>query len=200
MQIRIFAAILIYLASYLPLSFILLIQDLLPHTFELPICEHWLSFNKHCLLPLQHPFYSITFASVCLLSFIFSIFTLSLQTPKIKIRISSAKHVPSDLMNYVLPYVVSFMSLDYGEQNKFLGFLVFFGWIFLITYRSGQVVLNPVLAVFGWRLYEIEFQYVGGDNQIHTGSALAKVEPIQGTIYRHSTIQDIKIITSQEEA
>jgi hypothetical protein len=53
-------------------------------------------------------------------------------------------------MNYVLPYVVSFMSIDYQVTGKFVGFLIFLGWMFLITYKSGQIMLNPLLTVFGW--------------------------------------------------
>ena len=64
-------------------------------------------------------------------------------------------------MNYTLPYVVSFMGIDYSSTDKVVGFLIFLSWIFLISHRSGQTILNPVLIILGWKLYEIEYCYPG---------------------------------------
>ena len=69
--------------------------------------------------------------------------------------VTESKHVPADLINYVIPYVVSFMSLDYEQTPKLFGFAVFLIWIFWITYKSGQIALNPVLAVLGLSLIHI---------------------------------------------
>lgn len=101
--------------------------------------------------------------------------------------------MPADLMNYVLPYVVSFMSLDYSETSKFLGFFIFLAWIFWITYKSGQVVLNPVLVAFEWKYYEIKYRYEG-DSGTHTEGCLAKALPLSGESLRYASIDEVKII------
>jgi len=96
-------------------------------------------------------------------------------------------------MNYVLPYVVSFMSLDYSEPSKFLGFIVFLAWIFVITYRSGHIMMNPVLSVFRWQLYEIKYRHIGGGNEL-MGFALSKSVIGPGDTVPTGTIQNINII------
>jgi len=96
-------------------------------------------------------------------------------------------------MNYVVPYVVSFISLDYQETSKFVGFLIFLGWLFWITYESGQIILNPILTVFGWKLYEIKYTFIGSRN-ILTGRSLASTEISPNTTYHHAQVQDVLII------
>ncbi|OYY44666.1 MAG: hypothetical protein B7Y56_08840 [Gallionellales bacterium 35-53-114] len=46
------------------------------------------------------------------------------------------------------------MGISYNEPEKLLGFSVFLLWMFAITYKSGQIIMNPLLLMFGWRLYE----------------------------------------------
>jgi hypothetical protein len=83
------------------------------------------------------------------------------------------KYVPADLMNYTLPYVVSFMSIEYQDTGKFIGLIIFLGWMFWITFRAGQIILNPLLIAFGWRLYDIKYRYAGSQN-LYSGFALVK--------------------------
>ena len=56
--------------------------------------------------------------------------------------------------------MVSFMSLDYEQGPKLVGFAAFLLWIFWITHKSGQIAMNPVLAVLGWKLYEIKYTFI----------------------------------------
>ncbi|HBZ1360891.1 TPA: hypothetical protein MJE59_16030 [Klebsiella pneumoniae] len=46
------------------------------------------------------------------------------------------------------------MGISYDEPQKLIGFLVFLLWMFAITYKSGQILMNPLLIIMGWRLYE----------------------------------------------
>ena len=75
--------------------------------------------------------------------------------------VEDSKTIPNDLINYVFPYVVSFMGLDLGVSGKFYGFLLFILLMFLITYRSGQILMNPFLLVAGWQLYELNVKIEG---------------------------------------
>lgn len=118
--------------------------------------------------------------------------------PTIEIKIIDAEYVPTDLMNYTLPYVVSFMSIDYGDTGKFLGFVVFLAWMFWITYRAGQVILNPVLIAMGWRLYSITYSFAGSA-KIFKASALSKGELNPGA-QKQYMLQDIQIIKPKDPA
>jgi len=197
-QIRLAFAGAIFLGSYLPLSIILLAQNLDYARFGQPVClEVW---TAACEVPLKNPWLSITALAICILGLIATLVSMNVVHPKQKIEIVSSKYVAADLMNYVLPYVVSFMGLTYDEPDKMFGFIVFLAWIFLITYKSGQIIMNPVLSVFGWRLYELEFRYVGGQTKVHTGLCLSQVPPEAGETHRHTAIQDVLIIKKVPDA
>lgn len=193
MRTRIVVALIIYLGSYFPLSMILMVQDVKDGIFSRPFCDAWSSFSSSCEIPLKHPTLALSFFLICLISLVITLVTIQLAKPKRKIVIEESKHVPADLMNYVLPYVVSFMSLDYSETSKFLGFFIFLAWIFWITYKSGQVILNPVLVAFEWKHYEIKYRYEG-DRRTHTEGCLAKALPLPGESLLYASIDEVKII------
>ncbi|UAL11685.1 hypothetical protein [Caulobacter segnis] len=198
MQVRLAFAVAIYLGSYLPLSIILLAQNVDYAQLSQPLCLN-LSLNE-CKIPLKNPLLSFSAIAICLLGIITSLISLAIIKPSKRISIISSKHIASDLMNYVLPYVVSFMGLNYAEPDKMVGFIVFLAWIFLITYKSGQIMMNPVLSVFGWRLYEIEYSYMGGHDRVHTGFCLAQDAPEPGETLKHNAIQDVLIIKRVPDA
>jgi hypothetical protein len=112
--------------------------------------------------------------------------------PSQDIEVISAKYIPTDLMNYTLPYIVSFMSIEYSDTGKFVGFVVFLLWIFWISHRSGQVILNPVLIALSWRMYEVEYKFPGGQ-VTHSGQALAYGHLTTGS-FKQSMVQSIQIV------
>lgn len=194
MQPRVWVAVLIFLASYLPLAMILALQDLDPTILQQPICGHWTQFLESCAVPLKHPAMASGPVAVCLICLSVAVFALAKVHTRSPINIKSAKHVPADLMNYTLPYIVTFMSLDYGDPAKLGGFVAFLAWIFLITFRSGQLLMNPVLTVFGWQLYEVAFTYAGGSNTERVEVALVKGGLSPNTTVLHQNIQNILVI------
>ena len=99
-------------------------------------------------------------------------------------------------MNYTLPYVVSFMSFGYQETGKFVGLIVFLGWMFLISHRSGQVILNPLLIVFGWRHYEIKYIFAGDSRELNA-KALSKDTLEPGMHCNQTFLQDILVVNAK---
>lgn len=138
---------------------------------------------------------AVTISLMCLAV---TLWTLGQIQGQQRIRVSEAKHIPADLINYIIPYVLSFMGLDYGDYPKLLGFAVFFLWIFWITDRSGQIIMNPILVAFGWRLYEIKFCYLQSGDAF-TGRVLSKMVIEPNGVYRQSQLQDVMIIHEQEQ-
>ena len=104
-------------------------------------------------------------------------------------------------MNYTLPYIVSFMSIDYNDPGKIIGLIIFLIWMFWISYKSGQIILNPVLIILDWRLYEISYSFPGSTDTIK-GLALAKGRIETNKHYKQTPIHDILVIrnTKQQEA
>ncbi|MFC4352277.1 hypothetical protein ACFOW6_12070 [Fodinicurvata halophila] len=196
LQIKFPAALIIFIGSYFPLSLILIAQDYNYDMVTSSICN--IITSNNCIIPFNNGYYTITFFIVCLLCFLISLGALSTIKPKTPVNITQSKYIPAELMSYTLPYIVSFMSIDYQETGKFVGLLVFLCWIFLITFRSGQLILNPLLIVFGWRLYEIKYTFPGDGNE-RTAKTLSK-SPLQpGERYNQSIIQDIMIIKSNQK-
>jgi len=175
MQFWKLSAFTLYIGSYLPLSLILLAQDLDLQVMSSGLCSRTEFARADCQLPLQHPVWSISACVIALLCMLASLAALRLVKPKHRITVIESKHIPADLINYVIPYVLSFVSLDFASPTKLIGFAVFFLWIFWITYRSGQIIMNPILIVFGWRLYEVKFQYLQSQDTL-TGRALSRVD------------------------
>ena len=174
----------------------MLAQDFRYHLLYSPLC--WPPTADVCVLPFRNGIFPVLIFVTCAVCFVVSIGALSSIKPKTPLDIRDAKHVPAELMSYTLPYVVSFMSIDYHDTGKFVGFIIFLGWMFLITYRSGQLIVNPLLAVLGWRLYEIKYAFPGNSNE-YTGRVLSRVSLVPGARYNHSAVQDILIIRTENQ-
>lgn len=155
MQFRIGSAFLIFIGSYLPLALILAVQDIPIKWWSLPFCDFFtLGFSNCSYVPFKNPAHSILFICICTLSVIISTFLFRKISFPFQVNVVEFKAIPNDIINYTFPYVVSFMGISYDEPEKLLGFGVFLLWMFAITYKSGQIIMNPLLLMFGWRLYE----------------------------------------------
>ena len=53
--------------------------------------------------------------------------------------------------------------------------------------------MNPLLVVFGWRLFEIRYRYLQSED-VFTGRVLARLEIEPGQTYRKSELKDIMIV------
>ncbi|MDE4099101.1 hypothetical protein [Phaeobacter gallaeciensis] len=192
MNIRFTISAIIFIGSYLPLSLILLAQDVnyneVGGIFRL--CQPQSLIDR----VFKNPEFSLSIFAICVFCFFVSIIVLEMAKPRNPIQVTEAKYIPAELMNYTLPYVVSFMTFDYQETGKFIGLVIFLLWVFLITHRSGQVILNPLLIAFGWRHYELKYKFPGGGKDF-SGHGLSrdKIEPNDRCL--HSSLQDIMIVS-----
>jgi hypothetical protein len=193
LQIRFPASIVIFVGSYLPLALILLVQDLNFGLLRSAFCWRIWSRGSACEIPLLHPSLSLCVLGVCGVCFLLSLVALRLLRPKKKINVAETKYIPAELMSYTLPYVVSFMSIGYQETGKFMGLGIFLVWMFWIIHRSGQMLLNPLLVVFGWRLYEIKYSYPG-EQIARQGRALVKGDLEPDFTYSYAAVQSILVI------
>jgi hypothetical protein len=198
MQLRKTSAFALYVGSYLPLSLVLLVQDIRVSSLGLPLCRSVDIIGAKCHLPLMHPWLSLSMAAASVLCLGITILTLTVISTPRRIKVAEVKHVPADLINYVIPYIVSFMGLDYGSPTKLLGFAVFFFWIFWISYRSGQIAMNPVLIVFGWRLFELKYSYLQSSDAL-VGRTLCRTQVHPNGIYHQGSLQDVMVLRKLEQ-
>lgn len=151
MRFRLLPALLVFLGSYFPLALILALQDISHESWTAGICTNW----EDCTFPrFNHPWLSlfgVLFSGLCLLLTCKVIAKLRYKYP---VKVIDSKPVSSELISYSFPYIVSFMGVDYSSLGKVAGLVAFLTWLFLITYKAGQVIMNPMLLMFGWNLYE----------------------------------------------
>ncbi|NID05891.1 hypothetical protein HBF26_13405 [Luteibacter jiangsuensis] len=167
MQPRFLAALVIFIGSYLPLSLVLLVQDIKPAVWQTSFCRPWSHGIGSCSFSVfAHPGVALSMVGLTMFAVLFSALVMRHLRFRYSLEVLESKPVPNDLINYVFPYVVSFMGLSYGEDQKLAGFAVFLAWLFAITYRSGQIVLNPLLLLFGWQLYEAKIRTSGQERTV----------------------------------
>ncbi len=188
MQFRIISAFLIFIGSYLPLAIILAVQDIPVSWWKRQVCDF--SNISNCVFnPFLNPYYSITFFLLTLFSVLVTMYSFKKISFPFDIQVISAKPIPNDIINYVFPYVVS-MGISYSHPDKLLGFAVFLLWMFAITYKSGQIIMNPLLLMFGWRLYDVTIK-IG--NETRDVRLLNHGQLLPGN-YKAQTIQDFYIV------
>lgn len=191
MQFNLLPAFFIFLGSYFPLAIILTIQDIPSSWWDLALCNRTIFVAGNCrFVPFDHPLMGLLFLLMSGGAVYLAWVTLRKISFPFQIDVKRAKATPNEIINYTFPYVVSFMGITYGETQKMLGFFVFLIWMFAITYKSGQILMNPLLLIFGWRLYEATIVINGVEKDIRV---LKKEGLPQGTL-EAQTIQDFYII------
>lgn len=193
MQFRVISAFIIFIGSYLPLALILAIQDIPIAWWQSPFCE-FSRVSSCSFIPFMNPVLSILFIAVTFTAVLLSNSLLKKISLPFEARVDSSKPIPNDIINYVFPYVVAFMGLSYNTPDKLLGFLVFILWMFAITYKSGQIIMNPLLLMFGWKLYEAKINI---NNHIKEVRVLKKGNLPEGD-YAVQTIQNFYIAKDKE--
>ncbi|SON50276.1 hypothetical protein [Vibrio tapetis] len=172
----------------MPLALILAVQDIPISWWSNSFCDF--SDIDNCLFnPFQHPYFSIIFIVISIISVIISNISLKKISYPFDGEVKSSKTIPNDIINYVFPYVVSFMGISYDAPEKMLGFVVFLLWMFAITYKSGQIIMNPILLMFGWKLYEAKIVINDEERDVRV---LKKGSLTPGN-YKFQSIQDFYI-------
>ena len=193
MQFKLIPALLVFLGSYFPLAIILAMQDITISSWKSNIC---INLDK-CHLPEFHnpwtSLFILIITGACLI-LTFSIFKKVKYVYKIEIK--EAKPIPTGLINYSFPYIVSFMGVDYESTGKIVGLVTFLVWLFLLTYKSKQILMNPILLIFGWNLYDTN---ICVDKHNISTKILSKIKLTSNRIYSCEKIQSIYVIKGDNE-
>nr|VFK24115.1 MAG: hypothetical protein BECKMB1821G_GA0114241_100728 [Candidatus Kentron sp. MB] len=145
MKLRILPSFLLFLSAYSPLSIIFLIQNF--------------DFEKR---ELMHPAIVCLILSVSGLSCIVLWFTMRhLKTSSPPITIKSVDNRLGDLINYSIPYMISFFAMDLGELNFLLSLSVFMFMMYYLSLKTHNIFINPVLAMMGYNLYDVYYERNG---------------------------------------
>lgn len=165
MKPRLITSILLFISAYSPLFLILAVKD----------------FDFGCTKNFKHPIgiwimLGITVLSVVLLFAIFKKF----KRGNMVVRITEVKDRSVDLINYTIPYILSFFGFDLSKPEDVISLTIFLLIMLLLTIRSKAVFLNPILALVGYSLYDIEYEF---DGKKKDSIVLSKHEPKGGEVF-----------------
>lgn len=189
MQFRMFSAFLIFMGSYFPLAIILAIQDIPFSWWSLDLCNPRNIFNCY-FIPFENPLPALAFVLFTALCCGLAFYVLKKVRHPFNVQVINSKPIPNDIINYVFPYVVSFMGISYSEPQNLIGFAVFLFWMFAISYKSGQIIMNPLLLMFGWTLYESTIKF----NEEEKIVRALKQGPLCKGEQKAATIQDFYLM------
>jgi hypothetical protein len=149
MKPKILTAILLFISAYAPLFIILAVKD----------------FDFDCTKNFKHstPIYillSLTFVSVSLLFYSIK----SIQKGNMPVKVKSVKSRSVDLINYTIPYIVSFFGFDLSKTEDVVSLTIFLLLMLLMTIKSKSVFMNPILLLTGYNLYDLEYEFDGKTN------------------------------------
>ena len=145
-----------FVSSYSPLALILLIKD-----FD--------SSTKR----LSNPWPAIVGLAVALLSIVILFLALHFIRDGFHVTVRKVSNRSNELVNYSIPYMISFFGFDLGSYKEVLSFLIFMVLMCFLTIRTQSLYINPILAMAGFGLYDVEFEENG---ELKTAILLAKRE------------------------
>lgn len=149
MKLRFFSSIVVFISAYSPLSIIFLIQD-----FDLAQKE------------LEHPVLVLSILGIFAISCALMYF--SVRCPKVSsppVKVVSVSNRSGELINYSIPYMISFFVLDLGNINLLLSFGFFMIIMYLLTLKTHNIFVNPVLACIGYNLYDVRYEKDGREHE-----------------------------------
>jgi hypothetical protein len=142
MKLRIYTSIWIFISAYSPLTIILAIRD-------------WDS--QKCALKHLGIIISLLCVSIisCLILWLSLKFLKSSEPPVTIIKVHNCS---SDLINFSIPYVVSFFALNLEEIVVMLSFVLFMIMMWWMTIKTNNIFTNPILALFNYTLYTVTYK------------------------------------------
>ncbi len=178
MKPRLWLSLVIFLSAYAPLSALFAIRDY-------SIDHRW--FN--------HPKFVFVSLAVAAISVILLFKTMSFVTGQYLVKVNRISLRSNDLVNYSIPYLISFFGVDFGKVQDVLALLLFMVLLFLLTLKTQSIFINPVLAFRAWGLYEVEFEESG---KAKTGVFLSRVELKPGARYQMDRISQFLYVVASE--
>jgi len=141
MKIRFIPSLLIFISSYFPLSLIFIIKDLDSST---GIPQHLIT------------------AAVILVVFSLSCVMVIIAAKSIKdglpVMITKVSNKTGDMFTYTIPYMISFYNFNLGDWKTLICLFIFMAIMFALSYRTQNLLINPVLTLAGYGLYDCQFK------------------------------------------
>lgn len=174
-------SVLLSVSAYSPLFLILVVKD----------------FDFYYSYTFNHPMGILVLASISIISILLLFITIkSIKRGNMPVTIVSVKNRSIDLINYTIPYIVSFFGFDLAKIEDVISLSIFLLLLLFLTIKSKSVFMNPILLLAGYNLYDLEYSY---DGKIHSKIAISKHEIKSGErFYIRSLTRFLYFITETE--
>lgn len=173
MKLKLIPALVIFVSSYFPLVLVLAIKD-----FDFSARQ----------------FHNPAVVSVLLVLSVFACAVTLLAAKSAKdgvvVTLTKVSNKSADMFTYTIPYMIAFYKFDLADLNMVLSLAVFMALMFLLSYRTQTLFVNPVLAIAGYGLYDCQFRdgasdgqgLVLSDNELQVGQEF-RVQKITAFLY-----------------
>lgn len=143
----------LYIVSYLPLFFILSIQNINDKIYGTK--GEILSFKE---IVLNNKISLILIAISILATLYYFLFSKINQrygfgNPE---KVTSLKNSGVEYLSYLATYIIPFVGLKFEPWNNLVASIILFLLIGFIYTKTNLIYANPTLALFGFYIYEIE--------------------------------------------
>ncbi|WP_318486490.1 hypothetical protein [Photobacterium leiognathi] len=167
---RLLSSIAIFISGYTPLFLIMIIKDIkeivwFEHSFQNAVwgfskinIPYWFEFkNIEIVLALL----ILSVLSLTLLAYILR----NVTKRPFSINIINAKSRSSEVVNYTIPYMISFVAFDLSQWQDIFSLFLFLSVLCLLSVRSQSVFINPILAALGYGLYDCRYNEAGNEKE-----------------------------------
>lgn len=177
MKPRLWLSLVIFISAYAPLSLLFCIRD----------------FDAQTLW-FKHPFFVYSSLVMAIVSVAFLFVAMGSIRGQFPVTIKQLSLRSNDLVNYSIPYLVSFFGVDFGKWQDVTALTLFMALLFLLTLKTQSIFINPILALLGWGLYEVEFEE---SNKTKKGVFLAIIELKAGERYKMERVSQFLYAVSE---
>lgn len=146
MKPKIITSILLFISSYSPLFIIFAVKD----------------FDFVKTYKFSHPLPTYIMLGVTALSVILLFIVVgTIKRGSMCVNVLSVKNRSVDLINYTIPYMLSFFGIDLSKPQDAISLTIFMLIMLLLTITSKSIFINPILALVGYGLYDLEYRFDG---------------------------------------
>ena len=124
----------LFLSSYFPLFLILMVKN-------------W--FNLWFTLIV------LAIGVLCVLTWII-VFHMAKRRTAEKYVVLRTENRTKDSLNYIIPYIISFMNIDLRQWQDLTGLTILLLILFAVYVNSNLIYINPVFSIFKYKIYYAE--------------------------------------------
>lgn len=93
----------------------------------------------------------------------FAVRSMSVSTPPV--TVVSVSNRSGELINYSIPYMLSFFVMDLSNTKMLISFAFFMVIMYWMTLKTHNIFINPVLALMGYNIYDVNYKRDGHELQ-----------------------------------